>query len=38
MTKDCDCLDIKQKPIVADVGVLAGSDPVAIDQAVLDLT
>jgi len=38
MTKDCDCL--KQRPlfIIEDIGVLAGKDPVAIDQAVLDLT
>lgn len=38
MTKDCDCLTGKQTPILPDLGVLAGLDPVAIDQAVLDLT
>jgi len=38
MTKDCDCLTGKQKPILPDLGALAGLDPVAIDQAVLDLT
>jgi len=38
MTKDCDCLTGKQIPIIADIGVLAGTDPVAIDQAVIDLT
>jgi len=38
MTKDCDCLGANLKPIIDDIGVLAGKDPVAIDQAVLDLT
>lgn len=38
MTKDCDCLNEKMKPIIEDIGVLAGYDPVAIDQAILDLT
>ena len=38
MTKDCDCIDHKQTPIIDDIGVLAGSDPVAVDQAVYDLT
>lgn len=38
MTKDCDCLVGKQTPLIPDIGVLAGIDPIAIDQAVLDLT
>ncbi|MEW5814487.1 MAG: DUF362 domain-containing protein [Spirochaetota bacterium] len=38
MTKDCDCLNIKQRKIQADVGIIAAADPVAIDQATLDLT
>lgn len=38
MTKDCDCFGVKSEPIIDDIGVLAGKDPVAIDQAVLDLT
>lgn len=38
MTKDCDCFTGKQKPIISDIGVLAGTDPVALDQAVIDLT
>jgi len=38
MTKDCDCLAQKPISIIDDIGVLAGTDPVAIDQAVLDLT
>ncbi|MCF7793252.1 MAG: DUF362 domain-containing protein [Candidatus Cloacimonetes bacterium] len=38
MTKDCDCMSIKQEPIIDDIGILVGIDPVAIDQATLDLT
>ncbi len=38
MTKECDCMDKKQKPTIPDVGILASNDPVAIDQATLDLT
>ncbi|MBI5501022.1 MAG: DUF362 domain-containing protein [Deltaproteobacteria bacterium] len=37
VTKDCDCMGKRQKPLCADIGVLAGTDPVAIDQAALDL-
>ena len=38
MTKECDCMNITQKPIIPDIGILASCDPVAIDQATLDLT
>jgi len=38
MTKDCDCISQKQTPFIDDIGILAGFDPVAIDQATLDLT
>jgi hypothetical protein len=38
MTKNCDCYTGRQTPILPDIGVLAGTDPVAIDQAVIDLT
>lgn len=38
MTKDCDCMSVTQKPIIDDIGILVGTDPVAIDQATLDLT
>ncbi|MBN1797616.1 MAG: DUF362 domain-containing protein [Spirochaetales bacterium] len=38
MTEDCDCLAKLQKPIIPDIGILASVDPVAIDQATLDLT
>jgi uncharacterized protein len=33
----CDCYGTRKDPIVADIGVLASLDPVAIDQASYDL-
>jgi uncharacterized Fe-S center protein len=38
MTKGCDCFGQAMDPIVPDVGVLAGLDPVAMDAATLELT
>ncbi len=38
MTKDCDCLGSNQQPVMPDIGILASSDPLALDQATLDLT
>jgi uncharacterized protein len=38
MTASCDCMDVLQKPIIDDVGILISDDAVAIDQATLDLT
>ena len=38
MTKDCDCIAQKPDFILEDIGVIAGTDPLAIDQAVWDLT
>jgi uncharacterized Fe-S center protein len=38
MTKDCDCMGHAQKKIIADIGILASADPVAVDMATLDLT
>jgi len=38
MTKECDCMSIKQTPVIDDIGILASADPVAIDMATLDLT
>lgn len=38
MTGDCDCLATAQKPVMGDVGFLLSTDPVALDQATLDLT
>ena len=37
ITKDCDCIDRDQKPVLPDIGILASTDPVAIDRASLDL-
>ncbi len=33
----CDCLPYNDSPIVRDIGILASTDPVAIDQASADL-
>ncbi|MCX7995592.1 MAG: DUF362 domain-containing protein [candidate division WOR-3 bacterium] len=37
ITPDCDCLHTSEPPICADIGILAGFDPVAIDQASYDM-
>ena len=37
MSVDCDCCAVAEDPCIADIGVLASVDPVAIDQACLDL-
>ncbi len=37
VTKDCDCMSKDQPAVVEDIGILAGSDPVAIDRASVDL-
>lgn len=37
VTKDCDCMGMDQPPLLDDVGLLASFDPVALDQAALDL-
>jgi len=37
VTKDCDCMAQDEPPIVEDIGILASSDPVAIDKASVDL-
>lgn len=37
VTKDCDCMARSQAPIVPDIGLLASTDPVAVDQASADL-
>ena len=33
----CDCVPLNDAPIVRDIGVLASTDPLAIDQASVDL-
>lgn len=37
MSVDCDCCAVAEDPCIADIGVLVSDDPVAIDQACLDL-
>jgi hypothetical protein len=37
ITPDCDCWTYSDSAIVPDIGILASKDPVAIDQASLDL-
>ena len=37
MSVDCDCCAVAEDPCIADIGVLVSLDPVAIDQACLDL-
>ncbi len=37
MSVDCDCCSIAEDPCIADIGILASTDPVAIDKACLDL-
>lgn len=37
LSVDCDCCYIAEDPCMADIGILAGTDPVAIDQACIDL-
>ncbi|GAB4257650.1 DUF362 domain-containing protein [Thermincola ferriacetica] len=37
VTPDCDCCGWSDAPIVNDVGILASMDPVALDQACVDL-
>lgn len=37
ITKNCDCDGHSMKPVAKDVGVFASTDPVAIDQACLDV-
>ena len=37
MSVDCDCCAVAEDPCMADIGILASLDPIAIDQACLDL-
>lgn len=34
---DCDCHGHPAEPLIADIGILASTDPVALDQACVDL-
>ena len=37
MSVDCDCCAIAENPCMKDIGILASTDPIAIDQACIDL-
>lgn len=37
MSVDCDCCAVAEDPCIADIGMLASDDPVAIDKACIDL-
>ena len=37
LSVDCDCCQVAEDPCMKDIGILASLDPVAIDQACMDL-
>lgn len=37
MSVDCDCCAVAEDPCMSDIGILVSLDPIAIDQACLDL-
>lgn len=37
MSVDCDCCSVAEDPCMKDIGVLASTDPVALDKACIDL-
>jgi len=37
MSVDCDCCAVAEDPCIKDIGILVSTDPIAIDQACLDL-
>ena len=37
MSVDCDCCAVAEDPCIKDIGVLISTDPIAIDQACIDL-
>ena len=37
LSVDCDCCNVAEDPCMNDIGILASLDPVAIDQACIDL-
>jgi len=37
MSVDCDCCAVAEDPCMADIGILASDDPVALDKACIDL-
>lgn len=37
MSVDCDCCSVAEDPCMKDIGILISTDPIAIDQACIDL-
>ncbi len=37
MSVDCDCCENAEDPCIRDIGIMASTDPVAIDQACIDM-
>ncbi len=37
LSVDCDCCAVAEAPCMKDIGILASTDPIAIDQACIDL-
>jgi len=37
MSVDCDCCAVAEDPCMGDIGILVSTDPIAIDQACVDL-
>lgn len=37
MSVDCDCCAVAEDPCIKDIGILASLDPIALDQACIDL-
>ena len=37
MSVDCDCCAVAADPKIGDIGILSSLDPVALDQACVDL-
>ena len=37
MSVDCDCCSVAEDPCMEDIGILVSDDPIAIDQACIDL-
>ena len=37
LSVDCDCCAVAEDPCIADIGILVSTDPIAIDQACVDL-
>ena len=37
LSVDCDCCAVAENPCMKDIGILSSADPVALDQACMDL-